>query len=148
MKVKALQGDTVDLLCWRHYGTTQGMTEKVIAANPGLSGQLFLNLVRRWNSRSRGKRNNGRWYSYGAEYIPADTRPHHFFMSVVVTGIGVMTISEKIAMAGLLLGALSLARAWLHRGRIERAQKRRNDLIAQILSQSEAESARSGTPGA
>lgn len=32
-------------------------------------------------------------------------------MSVVVTGIGVMTISEKIAMAGLLLGALSLARA-------------------------------------
>lgn len=35
MKVKALQGDTVDLLCWRHYGTTQGMTEKVIAANLG-----------------------------------------------------------------------------------------------------------------
>ncbi|EBN5996973.1 phage tail protein, partial [Salmonella enterica subsp. enterica serovar Oranienburg] len=22
MKVKALQGDTVDLLCFRHYGTT------------------------------------------------------------------------------------------------------------------------------
>ncbi|WP_392439269.1 tail protein X [Edwardsiella piscicida] len=43
MKVKALQGDTVDLLCWRHYGTTQGVTEKVIAANPGLSKQLFLN---------------------------------------------------------------------------------------------------------
>lgn len=63
-----------------------------------------------------------------------------FFMSAVVTGIGVMTISEKIAMAGLLLGALSLARAWLHRGRMERAQKRRNDLIAQILIQSEARS--------
>ncbi|EJA5049466.1 tail protein X, partial [Salmonella enterica] len=26
MKVKALQGDTVDLLCFRHYGTTQGVT--------------------------------------------------------------------------------------------------------------------------
>ncbi|EEI9000497.1 phage tail protein, partial [Salmonella enterica] len=25
MKVKALQGDTVDLLCFRHYGTTQGV---------------------------------------------------------------------------------------------------------------------------
>ncbi len=27
MKVKALQGDTVDLLCQRYYGTTQGVTE-------------------------------------------------------------------------------------------------------------------------
>ena len=26
MKVKALQGDTVDLLCQRHYGITQGVT--------------------------------------------------------------------------------------------------------------------------
>lgn len=42
MKVKALQGDTVDLLCWRHYGTTQGITEKVLATNPGLSQQVFL----------------------------------------------------------------------------------------------------------
>ncbi|AXF77460.1 tail protein X [Erwinia tracheiphila] len=42
MKVKALQGDTVDLLCWRHYGTTQGVTENVLSANPGLSQQVFL----------------------------------------------------------------------------------------------------------
>ncbi|HIC8942068.1 TPA: tail protein X [Klebsiella aerogenes] len=42
MKVKALQGDTVDLLCQRHYGTTQGMTEIVIAANKALAGQIFL----------------------------------------------------------------------------------------------------------
>lgn len=42
MKVKALQGDTVDLLCWRHYGITQGVTEKVLSANPGLSQQVFL----------------------------------------------------------------------------------------------------------
>ncbi|EFN9032554.1 TPA: tail protein X [Escherichia coli] len=42
MKVKALQGDTVDLLCFRHYGTTQGVTEKVLTANPGLCGQIFL----------------------------------------------------------------------------------------------------------
>lgn len=42
MKVQALQGDTVDLLCQRHYGTTQGLTELVLAANKALSGQLFL----------------------------------------------------------------------------------------------------------
>ncbi|CAG75519.1 phage tail protein X [Pectobacterium atrosepticum SCRI1043] len=42
MKVKALQGDTVDQLCYRHYGRTDGVTETVIAANPGLSNTLFL----------------------------------------------------------------------------------------------------------
>ena len=42
MKVQALQGDTVDLLCQRHYGTTQGVTELVLAANKALSGQIFL----------------------------------------------------------------------------------------------------------
>lgn len=28
MKVKALEGDTVDSLCFRYYGTTQGVTER------------------------------------------------------------------------------------------------------------------------
>ncbi|HGP3983924.1 TPA: tail protein X [Klebsiella pneumoniae] len=42
MKVKALQGDTVDLLCLRYYGTTQGVTEAVLAANKGIADQLFL----------------------------------------------------------------------------------------------------------
>lgn len=42
MVVRALQGDTVDLLCYRHYGTSTGVTEQVIAANPGLSRQMFL----------------------------------------------------------------------------------------------------------
>lgn len=37
MKVRALQYDTVDALCWRHYGRTQGMTEQVLRANPGLA---------------------------------------------------------------------------------------------------------------
>lgn len=36
MKVQALQGDTVDLLCWRHYGHTQGIVEQVLQANPNL----------------------------------------------------------------------------------------------------------------
>jgi len=37
MKVRAQQNDTVDEICWRHYGRTQGMTEQVLQANPGLA---------------------------------------------------------------------------------------------------------------
>ncbi|MBK4727191.1 tail protein X [Erwinia rhapontici] len=36
MIVKALQGDTLDLVCQRHYGSTRAVTEAVLAANPGL----------------------------------------------------------------------------------------------------------------
>jgi phage tail protein X len=36
-RVMAQQGDTVDLICWRHYGATAGITEQVLAANPGLA---------------------------------------------------------------------------------------------------------------
>ena len=34
--VRAQQHDTVDALCWRHYGRTAGVTEAVLEANPGL----------------------------------------------------------------------------------------------------------------
>lgn len=37
MRVRAMQGDTVDLLCWRYYGRTAGVTEAVLEANPGLA---------------------------------------------------------------------------------------------------------------
>ncbi len=37
MKVRAQQYDTVDALCWRHYGRTQGLSELVLQANPGLA---------------------------------------------------------------------------------------------------------------
>lgn len=37
MRARALQGDTVDALCWRHYGRTAGVVEQVLEANPGLS---------------------------------------------------------------------------------------------------------------
>ncbi|WP_118987167.1 tail protein X [Photorhabdus sp. CRCIA-P01] len=37
MKIIAQQNDTVDALCWRHYGRTQGMTEQVLLVNPGLA---------------------------------------------------------------------------------------------------------------
>jgi phage tail protein X len=35
--VRAYQHDTVDALCWRHYGRTAGVTEEVLKANPGLA---------------------------------------------------------------------------------------------------------------
>ncbi|EYU13239.1 phage tail protein [Photorhabdus luminescens] len=37
MKIIAQQNDTVDALCWRHYGRTQSMTEQVLLVNPGLA---------------------------------------------------------------------------------------------------------------
>ncbi|MEC5343366.1 phage tail protein [Brenneria populi] len=63
-----------------------------------------------------------------------------FGMSAMVTGIGVMTVSEKVAVAGLVIGIVTAARAWLYRVRIERAQRRRNALIEKILQQAESRS--------
>lgn len=33
----ALDGETVDAICWRVLGRTQGVTEQVLALNPGLA---------------------------------------------------------------------------------------------------------------
>lgn len=37
MQVIAQQGDTLDALCYRHYGRTGGVVESVLAANLGLA---------------------------------------------------------------------------------------------------------------
>lgn len=37
MIVNAQQNDTVDAICWRHYGKTAGVVEQVLLANPGLA---------------------------------------------------------------------------------------------------------------
>lgn len=37
MLVRTHQGDTVDLLCFRHFGRTQGLVEAVLELNPGLA---------------------------------------------------------------------------------------------------------------
>ena len=36
-QVRTHQGETVDALCWRHYGRTRGAVEAVLQANPGLA---------------------------------------------------------------------------------------------------------------
>lgn len=37
MIVYAQQGDSVDAICWRIYGATEGHVEEVLNANPGLA---------------------------------------------------------------------------------------------------------------
>ena len=37
MKIYAQQGDTLDAICHRYYGRTEGVFETVLAANPGLA---------------------------------------------------------------------------------------------------------------
>lgn len=37
MKVTAIQGDTLDLLCHRHLGKTAGVVEAAYELNPGLA---------------------------------------------------------------------------------------------------------------
>ena len=36
-QIRAMQGDTLDQICWRKYGRTAGVTEAVLKANPGLA---------------------------------------------------------------------------------------------------------------
>ncbi|VVD78569.1 tail protein X [Pandoraea fibrosis] len=37
MRVRAMQGDTIDAICWRYFGRTQGVVEATLAANQGLA---------------------------------------------------------------------------------------------------------------
>ncbi len=37
MRVQAMQGDTLDALCWRYLGRTQGVVEATLELNPGLA---------------------------------------------------------------------------------------------------------------
>lgn len=37
MRVVAMQGDTLDLICQRHLGRTAGVVEQALIANPGLA---------------------------------------------------------------------------------------------------------------
>lgn len=36
-KYKTSQGDTLDYVCWQHYGQQSGAVEAVLLANPGLA---------------------------------------------------------------------------------------------------------------
>lgn len=36
-QLRTQQNETVDAVCWRHYGRTAGVVEAVLEANPGLA---------------------------------------------------------------------------------------------------------------
>lgn len=36
-RYRSLQGDTLDLICYRHYGEVEGVVEQVMEANPSLA---------------------------------------------------------------------------------------------------------------
>ncbi|STU59368.1 tail component protein [Klebsiella pneumoniae subsp. pneumoniae] len=40
MQAIAQQGDTLDMICARYYGRTEGVFESVLAANPGLPSSV------------------------------------------------------------------------------------------------------------
>ena len=35
--ITAMQNDTIDAICWRHYGRSAGVVEQVLEANPQLA---------------------------------------------------------------------------------------------------------------
>lgn len=35
--IRATQNETLDAICWRHYGRTNGVVEQVLEANPRLA---------------------------------------------------------------------------------------------------------------
>lgn len=40
--IRAIQHDTVDAICWREYGRSSGVVEKVLEANPKLANFVFI----------------------------------------------------------------------------------------------------------
>ena len=39
VRYRTRDGDVVDEICWRYYGSRPGAAEAVLAANPGLAGR-------------------------------------------------------------------------------------------------------------
>lgn len=37
MTIRSIEGDTLDLICWRELGRTAGVVEAALEANPGLA---------------------------------------------------------------------------------------------------------------
>lgn len=35
-RIKSIQNDTIDSICWRYYGRSTGVVEQVLSANPQL----------------------------------------------------------------------------------------------------------------
>ena len=118
MKVRAHQYDTVDALCWRHYGRTQGVTEQVLKANPGLAEY-------------------GPFLPHGLQVelpdIPTTTTVQTvqlwdcimtlerisafitYCIAVVLAWLGDLYIKDASTLGGLMIGVLMLAINWYYK---------------------------------
>ena len=118
MKVRAHQYDTVDALCWRHYGRTQGVTEQVLKANPGLAEY-------------------GPFLPHGLQVelpdIPTTTTVQTvqlwdlimtlerisafitYCIAVVLAWLGDLSIKDASTLGGLMIGVLMLAINWYYK---------------------------------
>ena len=118
MKVRAHQYDTVDALCWRHYGRTQGVTEQVLKANPGLAEY-------------------GPFLPHGLQVelpdipttTPVQTVPPWactmtrdrisatitYCIAVVLAWLGDLSIKDASTLGGLMIGVLMLAINWYYK---------------------------------
>ena len=118
MKVRAHQYDTVDALCWRHYGRTQGVTEQVLKANPGLAEY-------------------GPFLPHGLQVelpdIPTTTTVQRvqlwdcimtlerisafitYCIAVVLAWLGDLSIKDASTLGGLMIGVLMLAINWYYK---------------------------------
>jgi phage tail protein X len=131
MKVQALQGDTVDLLCQRHYGTTQGVTEIVLAANKALAGQIFLDAGQVVELPEISTRRHRRPCSYGL--INRIWNGVTYSWSTLLTSVGVMTQKDWLAAIGVLIGIAAAVLGELHRRRMARIQETNNTLLNELI---------------
>lgn len=131
MKVQALQGDTVDLLCQRHYGTTQGVTEIVLAANKALAGQIFLDAGR--GGAAGNQRHSDTGDRAAMDLINRIWNGVTYSRSTFLTGVGVMTQKDWLTAAGILIGIAAAALGEMHRRRMARIQETNNTLLNELI---------------
>ena len=118
MKVRAHQYDTVDALCWRHYGRTQGVTEQVLKANPGLAeyGPFLphgLQVELPDIPTTTTVQTVQRWA--GIMTLERISAFITYCIAVVLAWLGDLSIKDASTLGGLMIGVLMLAINWYYK---------------------------------
>ena len=118
MKVRAYQYDTVDALCWRHYGRTQGVTEQVLKANPGLAeyGPFLpqgLGVEVQDRPTTTTVQSGQLWD--GIMTLERISAFITYCIAVVLAWLGDLSIKDASTLGGLMIGVLMLAINWYYK---------------------------------